>query len=55
MKKTRKSFSVSKLAGYQKKAMEGSRGRFIHSDRNMILLHRLHPDNQIKGGALKAV
>ncbi|EEH8382718.1 type II toxin-antitoxin system HicA family toxin [Salmonella enterica subsp. enterica serovar Montevideo] len=58
---SKKTFDWSELVnllsslGYQKKEMEGSRVRFIHPDRNMILLHRPHPENHIKGGALKAV
>lgn len=42
--------------GYQKQEMEGSRGRFYHPERDhLILLHKPHPENYIKGGALKAV
>lgn len=41
--------------GYEKKEMQGSRVRFIHPVYKTIMLHRPHPENHIKGGALKDV
>ncbi|MFC0308543.1 type II toxin-antitoxin system HicA family toxin [Gallibacterium trehalosifermentans] len=42
--------------GYEKKEMAGSRVRFYHAELNhLILLHKPHPENYIKGGALKSV
>jgi len=42
--------------GYDKQEMAGSRVRFYNSKTgHMILLHRPHPENEIKGGALKSV
>ena len=42
--------------GYEKQEMAGSCVRFYNaSTHNMILLHKPHPENEIKGGALKAV
>ncbi|MFN3881498.1 MAG: type II toxin-antitoxin system HicA family toxin [Nitrincola lacisaponensis] len=42
--------------GYQQQEMAGSRVRFYNPDTgHMVRLHRPHPDNVIKGGALKAV
>ncbi|WP_257224671.1 type II toxin-antitoxin system HicA family toxin [Acinetobacter sp. YH12108] len=42
--------------GYEKFEMAGSRVRFFNEKtEHMILLHRPHPENEIKGGALKAV
>ncbi|PVZ78046.1 type II toxin-antitoxin system HicA family toxin [Serratia sp. S1B] len=42
--------------GYEKFEMAGSRVRFFNAQtEHMILLHRSHPENEIKGGALKAV
>ena len=42
--------------GYEKFEMAGSRVRFFNAQtQHMILLHRPHPENEIKGGALKAV
>lgn len=42
--------------GYEKQEMAGSRIRFYHTQiQSMILLHRPHPENEIKGGALRAV
>ena len=42
--------------GYEKFEMAGSRVRFFNAKtEHMILLHRPHPENEIKGGALKAV
>lgn len=36
--------------------MSGSRIRFYHSKKDsLILLHKPHPENEIKSGALKAV
>ncbi|WP_257294461.1 type II toxin-antitoxin system HicA family toxin [Endozoicomonas sp. YOMI1] len=40
--------------GYQKQEMPGSRVRFYHnSNKHMLRLHRPHPENHLKGGALK--
>lgn len=42
--------------GYEKSEMAGSRVRFFHQEtKHLILLHRPHPENEIKGGALKSV
>lgn len=42
--------------GYEKQEMVGSRVRFFNANNShIILLHRPHPENEIKGGALKAV
>ena len=42
--------------GYEKIKIAGSRVRFFNEKtEHMILLHRPHPENEIKGGALKAV
>lgn len=42
--------------GFEKKEMEGSRVRFYHPQtQRMMRLHKPHPENTIKGGALKAV
>lgn len=42
--------------GYEKQEMAGSRVRFFNAvTESLILLHRPHPENEIKGGALKAV
>ena len=42
--------------GYEKKEMAGSRVRFYHEQSgHLILLHKPHPENYIKGGALKSV
>lgn len=42
--------------GYEKREMAGSRVRFYHSELDhTILLHKPHPENYIKGGALKSV
>lgn len=43
------------LLGYEQKQMSGSRMRFVHDRLPMILLHKPHPENEIKGGALKTV
>lgn len=44
------------LLGYERKEMAGSRVRFYHGGTgHLILIHRPHPENYIKGGALKAV
>lgn len=41
---------------YVKTEMAGSRVRFFNAKtEHMILMHRPHPENEIKGGALKAV
>jgi hypothetical protein len=42
--------------GYEKKEMAGSRVRFYHEENDaLLLLHKPHPENEIKGGALKSV
>ncbi|WP_386692978.1 hypothetical protein O1Q79_00698 [Lonepinella sp. MS14434] len=42
--------------GYEKQEMAGSRVRFFNAERDhIILLHKPHPENYIKGGALKSV
>lgn len=42
--------------GYEQQEMAGSRVRFYNaSTQHMLRLHRPHPENTIKGGALKAV
>lgn len=42
--------------GYEKQEMSGSRVRFYNTrTQHMIRLHKPHPDNHIKGGALKDV
>lgn len=42
--------------GYVKKEMAGSRVRFYHKEKDaLLLLHKPHPENEIKGGALKLV
>lgn len=42
--------------GYQMSEMEGSRVRFFHAEKDHIIrLHKPHPENYIKGGALKDV
>lgn len=41
--------------GYEQHEMAGSRVRFTHPTRPMILLHRPHPENHLRGGALKAL
>jgi len=42
--------------GYEKKEMSGSRVRFYHKGRDaLLLLHKPHPENKLKGGALKSV
>ncbi|WP_308422564.1 MULTISPECIES: type II toxin-antitoxin system HicA family toxin [Marinomonas] len=42
--------------GYEKKEMAGSRVRFYHKGKDaMLLLHKPHPENELKGGALKSV
>lgn len=42
--------------GYEMQEMAGSRVRFYNArSGNMIRLHKPHPENYIKGGALKAV
>lgn len=41
--------------GYTQQEMAGSRVRFTHPTRPMILLHRPHPENHLRGGALKAL
>lgn len=58
---SRKTFEWSELVvllsflGYEKKEMQGSRVRFVHEKYKTIMLHRPHPENHIKGGALKDV
>jgi predicted RNA binding protein YcfA (HicA-like mRNA interferase family) len=41
--------------GYTQTEMAGSRVRFTHETLRMILIHKPHPQNYIKDGALKAV
>lgn len=42
--------------GYEKLEGDGSRVRFYNNDLNhLMLLHRPHPENEVKGGALKAI
>lgn len=42
--------------GYEQQEMTGSRVRFYNSTTGHLLcLHRPHPENTIKGGALQAV
>lgn len=42
--------------GYEKKEMAGSRVRFYNGEtQHMIRLHKPHPENVIKGGALKDI
>ncbi|MFQ1022819.1 type II toxin-antitoxin system HicA family toxin [Avibacterium paragallinarum] len=42
--------------GYEKREMAGSRVRFYNAELDhLILLHKPHPENYIKGGALKSV
>lgn len=42
--------------GYEKKEMAGSRVRFVNMGIDHIIrLHKPHPENYIKGGALKDV
>lgn len=41
---------------YEKKEMAGSRVRFFNAETDaLLLLHKPHPENEIKGGALKSV
>lgn len=48
--------SLLSRLGYEKKEMAGSRVRFYNAERDhLILLHKPHPENYIKGGALKSV
>ena len=48
--------TLMKQLGYEKKEMAGSRVRFYHhKTSHMIRLHKPHPENHIKGGALKDV
>ena len=42
--------------GYEQKEMAGSRVRFYHREKDaLLLLHKPHPENELKGGALKSV
>jgi len=41
--------------GYEKYERVGSRVIFMHTDGDVIHLHKPHPHNYIKGGALKSV
>lgn len=42
--------------GYTLTEMEGSRVRFFNAEKDhMIRMHKPHPENYIKGGALKDV
>ncbi|WP_026596619.1 type II toxin-antitoxin system HicA family toxin [Methylohalobius crimeensis] len=48
--------SLLRKLGYQQKEMAGSRVRFYNpTTGHMIRLHRPHPENVIKGGALKDI
>ena len=48
--------TLMKQLGYEKKEMAGSRVRFYHyTTGHMMRLHKPHPENHIKGGALKDV
>ena len=41
--------------GYEQKEMAGSRVRFYHKENDaLLLLHKPHPENELKGGALKS-
>ncbi len=42
--------------GYEKQEMAGSRVRFMNKDNDHIIrLHKPHPENDIKGGALRDI
>ncbi|NOT17488.1 MAG: type II toxin-antitoxin system HicA family toxin [Sulfuriferula sp.] len=42
--------------GYEKQEMAGSRVRFLNREHDHIIrLHKPHPENHLKGGALKDV
>ncbi len=42
--------------GYEQKQMTGSRVRFYNKDTNdLVNLHTPHPENEVKGGALKSI
>ena len=48
--------TVMKYLGYRKKEMAGSRVRFHNPETGHLLrLHTPHPENYLKGGALKDV
>jgi predicted RNA binding protein YcfA (HicA-like mRNA interferase family) len=48
--------TLLKQLGYEKQEMAGSRVRFYNAETDqLILLHKPHPENEIKGGALKAI
>ena len=48
--------TVLKHLGYQKKERAGSRVLFYNENtQHIIKLHKPHPENFIKGGALKSV
>ena len=47
--------ALMKQLGYAQHEMAGSRVRFTHPEYPMILLHRPHPGNELKGAALKSV
>ena len=48
--------TLMKQLGYEKKEMAGSRVRFYHPEtRHLIRLHKPHPENHLKGGALKDI
>lgn len=63
LQNAKKTFVFSELVsllsqlGYTMHEREGSRVVFIHddNDNDRIHLHKPHPENTIKGGALKAV
>jgi predicted RNA binding protein YcfA (HicA-like mRNA interferase family) len=46
--------SVLASLGYTQEEMAGSRVRFYHAESgHMIRLHKPHPTNELKGGALR--
>ncbi len=59
MAKTFKWASVETLfsqLGYEQKQMKGSRVRFYNKDTDRtVMLHTPHPENEVKGGALKDI
>ena len=47
--------ALMRKLGYARHEMAGSRVRFTHPEHPMILLHRPHPGNELRGAALRAV
>ena len=48
--------TLFKQLGYEQNEGNGSRVRFYNSaTEHMVRLHRPHPENHVKGGALKAI